>query len=120
MPTKRLLVVDDEEKICTLMKACLEPEYDVSIASDGAEALRLAHRLLPQGILLDIGLPEMDGLSVLKALKLSAKTVQIPVIMLSARGESDALLDARALGACDYLIKPVKMDEVRDTVHRYI
>ena len=120
MQKKRLLVADDEEKIRALMKACLEPEYEVSLASDGPLAVQVAKTLQPDGIILDIGLPELDGLSVLKELKLSAQTAHIPVIMLSGRGESHALLDARALGACDYLIKPVKFEEVRATVRRYV
>ena len=120
MLKKRLLVVDDEEKIRALMKACLEPEYEVSLASDGPLAVQVAKTLQPDGIVLDIGLPELDGLSVLKELKLSAQTAHIPVIMLSGRGESHALLDAQALGACDYLIKPVKFEEVRTTVRRYV
>ncbi len=120
MLKKRLLVVDDEEKIRTLLTACLESDYDVSVAGDGPTAVRMAKTLQLEGIILDIGLPEMDGLSVLKELKLSAKTARIPVIMLSGRGESHALLDARALGACDYLIKPVNFEEVRATVRRYV
>ncbi len=120
MHKKRLLVVDDEEKILPLMKACLEPEYEVILAADGVRAIQLAQELKPDGMLLDIGLPEMDGLSVLKTLKMAAQTMQIPVIMLSGRGESHALLDAQALGACDYLIKPVKFEDVRTTVRRCV
>ena len=120
MLKKRLLVVDDEEKICALMKACLEPEYEVFVASDGPTSVQMAKTLQPDGIILDIGLPEMDGLGVLKELKLSAQTARIPIITLSGRGESNALLDAQALGADDYLIKPVNVEEVRTTMRRYV
>ena len=120
MSIKRLLVVDDEEKICSLMKACLEPEYEVSIALDGPTSVQMAKTLRPDGIILDIGLPGMDGLTVLRELKLSAQTARIPIVMLSGRGESTALLDAQALGADDYLIKPVKVEELRATVRRYV
>ena len=120
MVKKRLLVIDDEEKIRLLMKSCLEPEYEVSLAPDGPTAVQMAKARPPDGMVLDIGLPEMDGLSVLKELKLSAKTAHIPIIMLSGRSESHALLDAQALGACDYLIKPMKVEELRATVRRYV
>jgi len=120
MPKKRLLVVDDEEKIRALMKACLEPEYEVLLAPDGPTGVQMAKALQPDGLLLDIGLPELDGFNVLKVLKMSAETVRIPVIIISGRGESEALLDTEALGACDYLIKPVRFEEVRTTVRRYV
>ncbi len=120
MLKKRLLVIDDEAGICSLMKACLEPEYEVLVALDGPAGVQMAKTLQPHGILLDIGLPTMDGFSVLKALRMAPETVRTPVIILSGRGESDALMDMQTLGASEYLIKPVTLEEVRTTVRRYV
>ncbi len=120
MATKRILVVEDEEKIRQLLHRFLEPDYDVLVAEDGRRAVELAKAHRPNLILLDIRLPKLNGLDVLRLLKMSEDTVSIPVVILSGIGESGSLLDAEMLGAVDYLIKPFDLNDVRDMVQRYL
>ena len=120
MPKRRILVVEDEEKIRRLFKTALEPSYSVVAARDGKEGLALAQLTQPDMILLDLRLPKLDGYMVLRALKMSAKTANIPVVIISAVSASGSLLDASSLGASDYLIKPIELSEVRDVVRRYV
>lgn len=120
MPKKRVLVVEDEEKVRDILRRHLEEDYEVLSAGDGQEGVARARSHHPHLILLDLRMPRMDGLSALRLLKMTEETVGIPVVVLSAIGESGSLLDAQMLGACDYLIKPVDMTEMRDTVLRYI
>ncbi len=118
MVRKRLLVVEDEEKIRHLLKDALEPDYEVTLARDGREGLALAREARPDLILLDLHLPRIDGYNVLRALKMSVETIEIPVIVVSAVSAADSLLQANVLGACEYLIKPLELDELRRAVHR--
>ena len=120
MQKKRVLVVEDEDKVRDILRRHLEPDYEVLVAQDGQEGVSQARAHRPHLILLDLRMPRMDGLSMLRVLKIAEETVGIPVVVLSAIGESGSLLDAQMLGACDYLIKPVDMAEMRDTVQRYI
>lgn len=118
MAKKRVLVVEDERKLCALLKEALEPEYAVLVAEDGREGLALARQTKPDLILLDLRLPRIDGYNVLRALKMSPDTIEIPVVIVSAVSESDSLLKANTLGACEYLIKPLALPEVRLAVRR--
>ena len=109
-----VLVVDDEPKILALVAAALRtPARRVLEARTGADAIALAERERPQLILLDLGLPDMDGLDACRALR---RWSAVPIIVLSARGaETDktALLDA---GADDYVTKPFGTAELRARV----
>ncbi|MBI3324653.1 MAG: response regulator [Candidatus Omnitrophica bacterium] len=120
MVKKRVLVVEDEEKVREILRRHLEQDYEVLVAQDGQEGVSQAKAHHPDLILLDLRMPRMDGLSMLRVLKTVEETVGIPVVVLSAIGESGSLLDAQMLGACDYLIKPVDMAEMREIVQRYI
>ena len=117
---QKILVVEDEEGLRKIFKKYLEPEYEVILACDGKEGVDLAGEQKPNLILLDLRMPKLDGLSVLRLLKMSEKTVEIPVVIISAIGESDSLLDAQLIGALDYLIKPFDLADVRRMVERYI
>jgi DNA-binding response OmpR family regulator len=117
---QKILVVEDEERLRRIFKRYLEPEYEVILASDGREGVDLAREQKPNLILLDLRMPRLDGLSALRLLKMSEKTVEIPVVVISAIGESDSLLDAQSIGALDYLIKPFDLTDVRRMVERYI
>ena len=120
MATKRILVVEDEEKLRVLLQRFLEPDYEVLLAEDGRQAVDIAKAKRPNLILLDIRLPKLNGLDVLRLLKMSEDTVSIPVVILSGIGESGSLLDAETLGAVDYLIKPFSLEDVRGMVQRYM
>ncbi len=112
--TKRLiLVVEDEEEIVRLLSFHLEKEgYTVLSASCGPEALNLALEHLPDLIILDIMLPEMDGLEVCRRLRSSEKTVTTPILILSARKEELDRVLGLEMGADDYMIKPFSVREL--------
>ncbi len=110
---QKVLVVDDEPDAVELIKTVLgEAGYFVATAEDGSEALRKARELNPDVILLDIMLPEIDGLEVCKILRHDPDTGNVPIIMLTARAnEFDRILGLE-LGADDYVTKPFSPREL--------
>lgn len=107
---KTILVVDDELKIIKLLRDYLERAgYGVRTASDGKTALATAHFEKPDLILLDLGLPRMDGLDVTHELR---KFSNVPIIMLTARSEESDKLVGLEIGADDYITKPFSPKEV--------
>jgi two-component system KDP operon response regulator KdpE len=108
-PPTRVLVVDDEPQLLRALRINLGVRgYDVSTASTGAGALRAAAERHPDVIVLDLGLPDLDGLEVLAGLR---GWTTVPVIVLSARSDSGDKVDALDAGADDYVTKPFGMDE---------
>jgi two-component system KDP operon response regulator KdpE len=106
----RVLVVDDEAPIRRTMRANLEARgYDVDLAETGEQALQLAARHHPDVVLLDLGLPGMDGLDVIDGLR---GWTQVPIVVLSARGSERDKVAALDAGADDYVSKPFGMDEL--------
>ena len=106
----RILVVDDETSVTDLLAYNLrKARYDVLVAADGREALRLAHASSPDLILLDLMLPEVDGLDVCRELR---KTSNVPIIMITARGEEIDRVVGLELGADDYVSKPFSVREL--------
>ena len=103
----RVLVVDDDPVIQKLLKVNFEMEgYDVIVASDGLEGLQRARRDRPDVVVLDIMMPKMDGLEVVRALKADPDTASIPVLLLSAKAQSADLRAGDDAGADDYVTKP--------------
>ena len=112
--THRILVVDDEPSVTDLLAYNLRKAlYDVQVAADGREALRLAGEFQPDLILLDLMIPEVDGLDVCRELR---KTSNVPVIMITALGEETDRVVGLELGADDYVIKPFRMRELTSRV----
>ncbi|MHB1652135.1 MAG: response regulator [Desulfitobacteriaceae bacterium] len=108
-----ILVVDDEEPIQELLRFNLEKEgYLVRVAGDGAGALNLVEKELPDLVVLDVMLPGMDGLEVCRQLRMMPKFQDLPVIMLTARGEEIDKVLGLELGADDYLTKPFSPREL--------
>src|ERR1041385_1613996 len=103
----KILVVDDEPEAVELVEFNLKQAgYDVISAADGAEALKKARTAVPRLVVLDLMLPEIDGLEVCKMLRRDPDTAKIPIIMLTARAaEVDRVLGLE-LGADDYISKP--------------
>jgi two-component system response regulator (stage 0 sporulation protein F) len=120
MKRPKILVADDEEGIRRLMHEALAPGADVVLARDGTEALAAAQEATPDLILLDLRMPGLDGLTVLGKLKTIPATRQIPVVIVSAHGESELLLEGQRGGAVDHLIKPFQLDELRRVVQRQL
>jgi two-component system, OmpR family, alkaline phosphatase synthesis response regulator PhoP len=107
---KQILVVDDEPRIAEICRDYLERAgFTVTIAGSGADALTLARTKQPDLVVLDLGLPTMDGLDVTRALR---KRSNVPIIMLTARVEESDKLIGLELGADDYLTKPFSPKEL--------
>ena len=110
MATPKILVVDDEPAVTDLLAYNLRKSgYEPLVAADGREALRLAHQARPDLILLDLMLPELDGLDVCRELR---KTSTVPIIMITARGEEIDRVVGLELGADDYVSKPFSVREL--------
>lgn len=108
--SKKILVVDDEKKFVNVLRAYLEQAgFNVVTASDGRTALAAFRREKPNLILLDLNLPEMDGLDVARTI---LKESNVPIIMLTARVEETDRLIGLELGADDYITKPFSPREV--------
>lgn len=107
MAKECILVVEDEEAIQELLRYNLNREgYSVQEADTGESALQLAQEKQPNLILLDLMLPEIDGLEVCKQLKSDTRTQHIPIIMVTAKGEEADIVTGLELGADDYITKP--------------
>jgi DNA-binding response OmpR family regulator len=110
MADKTILVVDDERNIVELLKIYLGNEgYNVEVAFNGREALRLHKQLNPALILLDLMLPELDGYEVCRQIRRESNT---PIIMLTAKGDDVDTIVGLELGADDYMAKPFNPREV--------
>lgn len=108
-----ILVVDDEEPILELLRFNLEKEgYQVRVAKDGPEALVSIESKQPDLLVLDVMLPGMDGLEVCRRLRINSKYQQIPIIMLTAKGEEIDKVLGLELGADDYMTKPFSPREL--------
>ncbi|MEU6081643.1 response regulator [Streptomyces sp. NPDC047108] len=106
----RVLVVEDEPQIVRALVINLKArKYEVDAAPDGATALHLAANRHPDVVILDLGLPDMDGVEVIKGLR---GWTRVPVLVLSARQTSDEKVEALDAGADDYVTKPFGMDEL--------
>ncbi|MCL6673562.1 MULTISPECIES: response regulator [Streptomyces] len=106
----RVLVVEDDPQLVRALVINLQArKYGVDAAPDGATALRLAAARQPDAVLLDLGLPDMDGIDIIKALR---GWTRVPVVVLSARQGSDEKVAALDAGADDYVTKPFNMNEL--------
>ncbi|MEU3463230.1 response regulator [Streptomyces sp. NPDC006733] len=106
----RVLVVEDEPQIVRALVINLRArKYEVDAAHDGATALELAAARHPDVVVLDLGLPDMDGVDVIRGLR---GWTRVPIIVLSARQTSDEKVEALDAGADDYVTKPFGMDEL--------
>ena len=106
-----VLIIEDSEDMAYGLKTNLEYEdYQVTVATDGEEGLQQALEVSPNLIILDLTLPKLDGLSVLSELR--TKGVQIPVLILTARGEEQDKVTGLKLGADDYVTKPFALLEL--------
>jgi two-component system alkaline phosphatase synthesis response regulator PhoP len=107
MSSSKILVVDDEEDILELLRFNLSHEgFEVSCAGSGEQALEKVKTEPPDLILLDLMLPGLDGLEVARALKNQAVTKEIPIVMLTAKGEEADIVKGLEIGADDYITKP--------------
>jgi two-component system alkaline phosphatase synthesis response regulator PhoP len=110
MARRKILVVDDEPKVCDLIKAYLEKDgYEVILTGDGKSAVEKARSHKPDLIVLDLNLPEMDGIEVFRTVKAIS---DIPVIMVTARDDEVDKIVGLQIGADDYVTKPFSPREL--------
>lgn len=110
MAAEKIMVVDDDKNICELLRLYLEKEgYSVILCHDGQEAVVKFNALLPDMILLDIMLPSLDGWQVCREIR---KKSNVPIIMLTAKGETFDKVLGLELGADDYVVKPFDTKEI--------
>ncbi len=111
--TPHVLVVEDEDSLATLLQYNLQKEgYDVALAGDGEEALLLVDERLPDLIVLDWMLPKISGIEVCRRLRQRNETRNVPIIMLTARGEESDRVRGLDTGADDFVVKPFSMTEL--------
>lgn len=121
MARSRILLVDDEPDIVETVAFMLQTRnYSVSVASGGREGINKAKTEDPDLILLDIMMPDMDGYDVCTKLKADKSTEHIPVIILTAKGENEAVLKAHSIGADDYVVKPFSLPTLLSKLRKFL
>ena len=113
--SQKVLVVEDDNNIAELLRLYLQKDgFEVSHAADGGKAVEEAKEIQPDLVLLDIMLPVMDGWQVCRELR---KTMKMPIIMLTAKGETEDKVSGLEMGADDYIVKPFEVKELLARVH---
>jgi two-component system response regulator ResD len=113
--SKKALVVEDDGNIAELLRLYLEKDgFEVSIAADGGTGVRLAQTEEPDILLLDIMLPVLDGWQVCRKVR---ETSRVPIIMLTAKGETYDKVNGLEMGADDYIVKPFEVKELLARIH---
>jgi signal transduction histidine kinase len=115
-----VLVADDEPDMRRFLRSQLDEEYDVLEAADGIQASEKAMQFLPDIILLDMMMPEMDGLAVCRELRKHEETALIPIILLTARADEETKFNALELGANDFLAKPFSSTELHARIKNLV
>jgi DNA-binding response OmpR family regulator len=109
-PSARVLVVEDDDAIADVLRRSLRAEgHEVQSATDGVEALAMAEQFVPDLVILDLGLPRLDGTEVLKRLRDEG---DVPILILTARTETEDRVEGLDAGADDYLPKPFEREEL--------
>ncbi|MGM7634760.1 MULTISPECIES: response regulator [Bacillus] len=117
--SEKILIVDDQFGIRILLNEVLQKEgYETFQAANGVQALEIADEHKPDLVLLDMKIPGMDGIEILKRMK--QKNSDIRVIIMTAYGELDMIQEAKNLGALTHFAKPFDIDDIRQTVKEYI
>jgi len=119
MPKQKILIVEDAPDIAGLLQIFFTSQnYEAMTAPRGSTALEMCRRNMPDLILLDIMLPDMDGYAICQALRSNLRTSHIPIIFLTARGEKEDKIQGFQLGADDYIVKPFDIEELHLRVKR--
>jgi len=117
----RIVVAEDDRAIARLIKFKLERGgYQVDVAEDGAQAVEAVNKAHPDLVLLDVMMPVLNGYQVLKKIKEDQGLRDIPVIMLTARGQEKDIVKGIEMGSLDYIVKPFRPAELLARVNRVI
>ena len=113
MQRRRILLVDDSRTVQMITRTLLAREaYDVAVAPDGAEGVRMALADPPDLILMDVVMPRMDGFEACRVLRSHEETRSIPIIIVTTRGESANVEAGESCGCSDYVTKPINAAEL--------
>ena len=116
---KRVLAVDDDASVCEFYDQALRLSgYDVVCAFSAAKARDALAKRRPDIILMDIMMPDQDGISFTRELRADAKTSDIPIIVVSGLADAGTLNDALLFGAVDYMVKPIELDALKAKIER--
>ena len=115
-----ILIVDDEKSNLNVLAHTLRQEYTVYTAKDGITGIEIANEYLPDLILLDIIMPEMDGYEVIAKLKESERTKIIPVIFITGLANHESVEKGMSLGAADYIFKPFNAVTIKEKVEKQL
>ena len=119
--SRKVLVIDDEFDFVDAIRMRLEANgYEVIGAHNGLEGVEKARHELPGLILLDLVMPKSNGFETLSKLKSDPQVSRIPVVIITAKSDTEYVFDAGKLGADDFIIKPVSMEGVLDLVRTYV
>jgi DNA-binding response OmpR family regulator len=119
-PARTLLVADDNADVRAYLRRHLAPHWTVQEAANGAEALDQIHTKPPDLVLVDVMMPECDGLELTRRLRADEDLDRIPVILLTARADEDDAVAGLEAGADDYVTKPFSMDELRARIEQLL
>ena len=120
MASSEILVVEDHQELREFIRTILQREYHVVLASDGRQGLEIARQRMPDLIITDVMMPVMDGFELVHQLLNDQRTSHIPVILLTAKAETDDRIKGLELGADDYLVKPFKQNELLSRVRNIL
>jgi len=120
MSKKKILVVDDTDWNRELLVQLLEDEYEVLQAIDGAEGVRMTEQTKPDLILMDLGMPVMDGWEATRKIKANDTLKHIPIIAVTSHAMVGDEIDARKAGCDDYLSKPIDDEALIQKIKRFI
>ena len=119
--SKKILIVDDEQDIVETLAFMLKQKgYECIMAYDGEEGLKLAKEEAPDLIILDVMMPKINGYKICRLLKFDSKYKDIPIVMVTARGQAQDIQIGEETGADEYITKPFEFNELFDTVKKYI
>ena len=110
---KKIMIVDDEPSLREAYQEVLQPYYEVHTAANGSQALELCQRILPDLIVSDFDMPEMNGINFCREIRADKKFSQVPFLILSAHTNESLRTESFNLGADDYISKPVSLVELR-------
>jgi DNA-binding response OmpR family regulator len=111
-----MAVDDDVEVLETLGRVLKHEAFDITLASSGAQALNILETTRPDMLILDIIMPEMDGITVCRRLRRDARFASLPILFLTAKGGTDDIVTGLDAGADDYVVKPFELAELRARV----
>jgi len=103
---KRIIIVDDNASYLTVVRTLLKPHYDIYPAPSGKKLFSIMDNFIPDLVLLDISMPEMDGFEVIRKMKESPRLNDIPVVFITSKDDEESAEQGLKLGAMDYVTKP--------------